>query len=46
MIVVVVLSIDSVNDECTIIIQPLYSVTYYRLILSRLDGVQNPMGMV
>ena len=36
---------DSVNGECTIIMQALYSVLYYRLILSRLEGVENPLGV-
>ena len=34
---------DSVNGECTFITQALYSVIYYRLILSRLEGVENPL---
>jgi len=37
---------DSIGGECTIITQALYSVIYYRLILSRLDGVENTMGVV
>ena len=36
---------DSVNAECTIITQALYSVIYYRLILSRLEGMENPVGV-
>ena len=36
---------DSVNTECIIITQALYSVIYYRLILSRLEGVENTMGV-
>jgi hypothetical protein len=36
---------DSINDECTIITQALYSVIYYRLILSRLERVENSLGM-
>ena len=31
---------DSVNTECIIITQALYSVIYYRLILARLEGVE------
>ena len=37
---------DSVNGECTLITQALYSVIYYRLILSRLEGVENPLGVL
>ena len=36
---------DSVNDECTLITQALYSVIYYRLILSRLEGIENLTGV-
>jgi hypothetical protein len=37
---------DSVNGECTIITQALYSVIYYRVVLSRLEGVENPLDIM
>jgi len=37
---------DSVNAECVIITQALYSVIYYRLILDRLGGMDKPLRVV
>jgi hypothetical protein len=37
---------DSVSGECTFITQTIYSVICYRLILNRLEGVENPLGAV
>ena len=34
---------DSVNGECVMITQALYSVIYYRLILNRLEVVENQL---
>jgi len=34
---------DLVNTECTLITQTRYSVIYYQLIFSRLEGKENPV---